>query len=218
MHRKAVIFDIWETLVPLPPEVKRKAFEQTVDALGTKPDVLEVIWRRTRTRRETGTLESYLEWLRTELSAKWTSTSISEAISIRQKVHGEMFLSPRPGSIEVLRQLRGMEIRTAAVSNCTSDVRSMIESSQLGPLFDCAILSAEVGIMKPDIEIYREAARCLDVEPAECIYVGDGSDGELNGARSSGMRAVMLEVGNDPTWSGHRIQLLDCVLEELDKP
>ncbi|WP_457062249.1 HAD family hydrolase [Mycobacteroides abscessus] len=218
MHRKAVIFDVWETLVPLPPAVKRTAFEQTASALGTAPDVLEAVWRRTRTRRETRPFESYLKWLRTELCANWTSSAMSEAILIRRKIHGEMFLSPRPGSIEVLRRLRKRAIRTGAISNCTSDVRSMIEGSQLGPLLDCVILSAEVGIMKPDIKIYREAARRLDLRPAECIYIGDGSDGELNGAECSGMRAILLEVRSDSVWDGHRIQFLDSVLDELEKP
>lgn len=214
--RKAVIFDVWETLVPLPSEVKRNAFELTATALGTTPNALHDAWAATRHRRETEPLESYLVWLRTELSTDWTDLAIQEAMQVRRNVHGAMFRSPAPGAVALLSRLRQMSVRTAAISNCTSDVRLMLEQSVLGPLLEEAVLSAEIGVMKPNTEIFHEAVHRLGVEPNDCLYVGDGSDDELAGATAAGMNAILLDVGCGRTWSGSRIKSLVNVLDMTD--
>ena len=36
------------------------------------------------------------------------------------------------------------------------------------------IFSCEIGLLKPDPEIYLDMARRLAVDPAACLYVGDG--------------------------------------------
>jgi HAD superfamily hydrolase (TIGR01509 family) len=39
--------------------------------------------------------------------------------------------------------------------------------------FDDVIVSAEVGMVKPDLEIFRLAAKRLGVEPSGCIFIDD---------------------------------------------
>ena len=46
--------------------------------------------------------------------------------------------------------------------------------------------------MKPEPEIYLRTARALDVEPAECFFVGDGANDELDGAERVGMTPVLF--------------------------
>ena len=43
----------------------------------------------------------------------------------------------------------------------------------LDELFDAVVISAEVGLHKPQPEIYLLAAERLGVEPAECVFVDD---------------------------------------------
>jgi putative hydrolase of the HAD superfamily len=57
-----------------------------------------------------------------------------------------------------------------------------------------ALFSSELGIKKPDPEIYLKACQLLGVEPQRCLYVGDGGSHELSGASELGMDALLLDV------------------------
>ena len=60
------------------------------------------------------------------------------------------------------------------VSNGFVDVQyRKLEALQIRPLFDCIVLSEEVGVQKPDPRIFQHAASILGVAPEECLYVGD---------------------------------------------
>ena len=80
------------------------------------------------------------------------------------------------------------------------------------------ILSFEVGMAKPDPRIYALAAERLGVNAKDCLYVGDGSDGELSGAERAGMTAVLMrapydqEDGERQGWEGRRISGIAEVL------
>jgi len=54
------------------------------------------------------------------------------------------------------------------------------------------VFSCEVGLAKPDPAIYHLAAARLGVEPAECLFVGDGGSDELSGAGAAAMTPVLL--------------------------
>ena len=64
---------------------------------------------------------------------------------------------PYDDSLEVVRALRGRGVPTALVSNCSHNTRPIVARLGLEQEFDAVILSFEVGVMKPDPEIYREA-------------------------------------------------------------
>jgi putative hydrolase of the HAD superfamily len=74
--------------------------------------------------------------------------------------------------------------------------------------------------MKPDRRIYERACAELGVEPRECLFVGDGANDELRGARDVGMTPVLIHrEGEDPPWAnlrewdGLRITAIPQVLE-----
>lgn len=56
-------------------------------------------------------------------------------------------------------------------------------------LFDTVIDSSRVGQRKPNPRIYELAARALDVDPANCLFVDD-LECNVDGARTAGMQAV----------------------------
>ncbi|MFJ8162363.1 HAD family hydrolase [Streptomyces sp. NPDC096136] len=209
---RAVVFDLWKTLVPLPDDVKRQAFTETAQALGRRPEELAGPWAQTRVRRETGPLGAYLDGLREDLDAPWDEAQQAEAMLVRRTVHGRGFARPADGAVETLTRLKASGVPIGLVSNCSSDVRDMLDASDLGPLIDVSVLSAEAGLMKPDPEIFLLAARRLGVDSGACLYVGDGHDDELDGASSAGMTAALLDLGEDHPWAGPRIGALPEVL------
>jgi putative hydrolase of the HAD superfamily len=57
-------------------------------------------------------------------------------------------------------------------------------------LFDAVVISAEVGMRKPEERIYRHAAGLLGVDPAACVFVDD-LPANVAGAQAAGMTGVL---------------------------
>jgi len=57
------------------------------------------------------------------------------------------------------------------------------------PLFDAVTLSFEVGALKPEPPIYRDALRKLSLPPEECVYIDDIVE-YAEGARALGIHGV----------------------------
>lgn len=76
------------------------------------------------------------------------------------------------------------------LSNVSSNwIREEFLSASETKLFDDVLLSYEAGTTKPDPAIYHLAAKRLDVEPSECVFIDDGIF-NCQGARDVGMQAI----------------------------
>jgi putative hydrolase of the HAD superfamily len=75
---------------------------------------------------------------------------------------------------------------------CAPDTPPLWRSSAFAGLIDVEVFSAEVGLRKPEPEIYLKACELLGVDATRCFYVGDGAYGELSGATAVGMTAVLI--------------------------
>ena len=209
---EAVIFDLWDTLVPLPQASKEGAQHRTAQVLGLPRAEFNKFWGASRRRRETGPLEDYLAEVCRDLGIAEKDETIAQIIAARSEYHGKCFATPRADAVMTLKSLRALGMRTAVVSNCTSDVHRMIAESELEGLVDHVVTSNKCGAMKPEPEIYRTAADLCGVAPQNCLYVGDGNDDELPGAIGAKMQAVLLETSAQINWQGPRIDRLSDVL------
>jgi len=81
--------------------------------------------------------------------------------------------------------------RTGLLSNAWSDMRAYLVSQKIDDAFDQLIISAEIGIMKPDARIYQLALEKLGVAPAEAVFVDDFIV-NIEGARAVGMYAIQF--------------------------
>ena len=121
--------------------------------------------------------------------------------------------------MSTLEELRRRGHKLGLITVCSTDVAELWEASPFGGLFDSTIFSCEVGISKPDPRIYDLCCEQLDVEPSECLFVGDGANYELPGAEKVGMTALQLRApGEDLTepgreWEGRSVEHLADVLE-----
>lgn len=57
-------------------------------------------------------------------------------------------------------------------------------------LFDVVVISGEVGLRKPDPEIFRMTATRLGLDTSDCVFVDD-HPGHLKGALAEGMTTVL---------------------------
>src|ERR1700723_1488801 len=86
---------------------------------------------------------------------------------------GRMFaaLLPVPSMYHTIRALRGAGFSTALLSNswgCEEYPRADFPG-----LFDTVVLSGEVGMRKPEPEIFLHAAQTLGLPPEDCVFIDD---------------------------------------------
>lgn len=107
------------------------------------------------------------------------------------------FAKPFPEQLEVVKKLRALGIKTGIITNIMPDrlesQRNKLRVLELAPLFDCIVLSGELGIHKPDKGIFNHAAKLLGVTNEQCVFVGDDPVSDIGGALNAGMEAVWLD-------------------------
>lgn len=91
-----------------------------------------------------------------------------------------------PTMSEVVRRARGQGVRTALLSNSWGVDYPREDWAEL---FDAVVISGEVGMRKPDAEVYRHTAERLGLAPENCVMVDDLRP-NIRGAVSAGMVGV----------------------------
>lgn len=98
------------------------------------------------------------------------------------------FMVPDEAMVAGVLTARSAGVRTAMLSNSWGEDR--YDHAQLERLFDAWVISGEVGVRKPDPEIYALAAERIGLPPEECVFVDD-LPGNLKPARALGMATVV---------------------------
>lgn len=89
---------------------------------------------------------------------------------------------------EMLRVARGAGVKTALLSNSWG--LELYPRDLLEQTCDVIVISGEVGMRKPDSEIFTLTTDKLGLDPEVCIFVDD-HPGHLKTAREVGMRTVL---------------------------
>jgi FMN phosphatase YigB (HAD superfamily) len=98
-----------------------------------------------------------------------------------------------PESERVCSTLRAMGVRLGVVSNGPVTVADLLSQAGLIPFFETVIASQAMGIQKPDPRIFQEALSRMGLSPDDALFVGDLYDVDVLGARSAGLRAVLID-------------------------
>jgi epoxide hydrolase-like predicted phosphatase len=93
-------------------------------------------------------------------------------------------IRPDHAMLDAVRGFHEQGIPTALVSNSWR-----AEDYDVDDLFDVIVLSATLGIRKPDPRIYRHAADQLGIPPVRCVFVDD-LGGNLKPAKALGMATI----------------------------
>ena len=83
-------------------------------------------------------------------------------------------------------------------------------------LIDGAVYSSEIPWVKPHPEAFRAAMRAVGVtDPAGCVFVGDRPFDDMHGAKSAGMRAVLVPNSDVPAYAAAEPDAIISRLAEL---
>lgn len=94
-------------------------------------------------------------------------------------------MRPVPAMYELVRALPRHGVRTALLSNSWGNPYP----EQLRNLFELAVISGEIGLRKPDPEIYRRTLERLVLRPERTVFVDD-AEPNTETARQLGMHTI----------------------------
>ncbi len=114
---------------------------------------------------------------------------------------GPMVKWPRvetlPGVFETLKSIHG-NIRMGVLTNAADSgavlVREALKRVGLDGYFELVLTPKESQLRKPDPQFFKLALTHFGVKPANAIMVGDSYSGDIEGAKSAGMRAVWFNT------------------------
>lgn len=184
-HTKLVIFDLFGTLVKY--GVMHHPFRQVLK------------WARENGRRPAPDDARRLMTVDGKLTELIAALGISAPDWLLEQTH--LLIQEELASLTLyddvaptLSALREREIPFAICSNLASPYGSVLERLLANHQF-IRCMSYEVGFIKPDSGIYRAVTEIAQVDPAECLFVGDTLLADYEGPRQFGMRALHLVRG-----------------------
>jgi epoxide hydrolase-like predicted phosphatase len=183
MPIRAVIFDLGGVLVRTEDRLPRT---RLADRLGLTYDQLSSLVFDSESARQAtlGQLPTNSHWEAVRQALHLSEQEFSRA---QQDFWGGDALDE-----ELVAYIRGLrpQYRTALLSNAWDNLRKVLEQEyRILDAFDQVIISAEVGLAKPEERIYRLAVKRLGVPLEETVFVDDFAV-NLEGAQAAGLQII----------------------------
>ncbi len=138
-------------------------------------------------------------------------------------VHRELLLKETKaysGAGDMLKNLVN-RVKLGLITNASDSVlqRQRIKASGTREFFQEILIAGEIGLSKPDPEIFLLMSRKLNVLPEECLFVGDSIQYDIAGAASAGMKTVLYGANRSvlkvADHEAENIQELRILIEDL---
>ncbi len=203
-----VLFDLDHTLLDSDAS-EQAAFEQTMRSIDVEPSdpmfeiydrVNQALWRRV----EAGAISpndvkvQRFEQLLEALSIDADPAAMGATFVQGLADHGDLYIGAR----ELLDDLHG-RVRMGMVTNgIGATQRGRIHRLELGHYFETVTISGELGISKPDPQIFAHTLAAMEVvDQSEVVMIGDNLASDIAGAASAGIDSIWFNQ-NGHTGSG----------------
>ncbi len=216
---RAVVFDLFNTLVDGLDDGRIDTLRLMAADMHVDPDLFIERFHVAYPRRIIGTPPTFAEQCRevaAEVGGVPGPAQIDAAVARRLTWSRQLFTISK-STLRVLGRLRDDRYALALLSNLSPDSATVLRETTLLDSMAAVALSCEIGVAKPDPAIYLSVTSQLGLEPHECLFVGDGADGELRGAEAVGMHAIRTReyADSDPSWGGPTIFRLAELLDHI---
>ena len=127
-----------------------------------------------------------------------------------------MYWSPRivrlvPGTMELLEYLKP-KYHLHLITNGFQEVQhTKLSGSGMEPFFETLTVSEEVGVKKPNPEIFQYALRKAHATPEESVMIGDEMAVDIDGARAAGMDQIFLNPSGQPAQGECRYEVFNLL-------
>jgi epoxide hydrolase-like predicted phosphatase len=183
---EAVFFDLGGVILRTEHQAPREHLAERLDL--SYEDLGRLIFESESARQASlGKITTEQHW---EAVAARLGRPASEIASLRDDFFGGDILDLE--LLDFIRSLRPNR-RTGLISNGWKDLRDYVIRNKFDDAFDALVISAEVGLLKPDPRIYELALRKLGAEPGRSVLVDDTAK-NVEAARALGMSGVLFRT------------------------
>lgn len=187
-----VIFDVGNVFVRWsPPEVVKRCFDlrigsdenlQRAEALLRGP-----VWTRLNLGELTQAEAELAYQIQFGLSKEETKSLFFHVMD-----HQELI----DGTVAIAHRLKRAGYRVFGLTDNVREIVAHLKSRhQFWDLFEGAVVSAEIGMMKPNPAIFRHAVQTFEVAATETVFLDDYQV-NIEGARSIGMEARLFTTAS----------------------
>jgi putative hydrolase of the HAD superfamily len=181
---KGIIFDVGGVLIRTQNRTRRDQWATQAGWSGSELEAL-IFGSESSRQAQLGQKSATTHW-------QWVGEQLGLDQAGLAILHHEFFAGDAldHSLLAYIGRLRGAGYRTGLLSNIGNDGRQLLtEQYPILDYFDGAVLSAEVGLMKPDPQIYHLAAHRTGVKPEEALFIDDFIE-NVAGAKAVGMQGI----------------------------
>ena len=139
-----------------------------------------------------------LERLRDRCAAELGAVLGVEGARVRGPMMAALRFTAFPDVAPALRELRRRRLGLVVASNWDCALPDWLEEAGLLGLVDGTVSSAVAGAAKPAPAVFMRALEIAGARPDVALHVGDALDGDVEGARAVGVRAVLVVRDGEP--------------------
>ena len=166
---RAVILDYGEVLSFPPP---RESTDAMAELFHVSREKFREFYYAERNPYDRGAITAERYW---QAIARDAGLALStQQIEWLRRTDVEMWSHVNPAMLDWARRLRNQGVQTAVLSNMHADMAKSVRE-QFGWIadFQCFALSAELGMAKPDPQIFQHCLDCLKVRAEEALFIDD---------------------------------------------
>ncbi|PMN88340.1 HAD family hydrolase [Enterovibrio norvegicus] len=182
---KNVVFDVGNVLVRWNPvEIIRLTFGDDVDAT----ELVKRVFQQ----------ELWLALNRGELTEQDAKHQYVQTLSLSPSEVERLFYYikqtqiPLFGTVALMKRLKTAGYATYALTDNVHEIVAFLKDEyDFWPLFEGAIVSAEVGCLKPNADIFHQLFDTFDLNATETVFLDDVAK-NVEGAQKVGMSAIQF--------------------------
>ena len=98
-----------------------------------------------------------------------------------------------PETKKFLEELKKRDLKLGLISNLASPYKKPFFNLELDKYFDLALFSCEIGLRKPDLQIYQKMLYQLECKASHCLMIGDKKHCDVDPPRALRMQAILID-------------------------
>ena len=133
----------------------------------------------------------------------WTAVCAHVGVEVDDRLSKELteldingWLHTDPAAVELIGRLAGMGARLALLSNAPSSFGRVAERQPWTRHFEHTVFSGDLGMIKPDAEIFAALVGKLGARAVDCVFV-DNMQANVDGAVAAGLHAHLWTSAAD---------------------
>ena len=194
-------FDLYFTLIF--PKYNEVDIKNEFGILGISSSQWEELAKVGYSNRAIGNITDPLEMIKdivNLLNIEIEDEKILKILEVRKERYKKANILIKNSIMNTICELHSLGKKLVLVSNADIIDKMYWPENPLSKYFSSSVFSYDVGILKPNKEIYQIAINSVNADINKSVFIGDGGHNELLGAKSLGFQTILTTEIISKTW------------------